>query len=121
MNGDTVVPGFNTEYGDCNATIVGSTEGAIYNTHLTNESVIWYWRKALCRMVPLHFQKTVQKGAFLAYKYQLKVDVYDRTPNLTADCYKGFYELLPNGLSDLSKCYFGKASECKSNEWLKMK
>lgn len=110
MNGGTVVPRFNVEYGDCNASIVGSTEGALYNTHLTKESIIWYWRKPLCRQVPLYFEKEVQKGAFLAYKYELREDSYDRSNNLTADCYKGFSEVLPDGLSDVSKCFFGMYS-----------
>lgn len=107
-----MVPGFNPEYGDCNASIVGSTEGALYNTHLTKNSVIWYWRKSLCRQVPLHFEKEVQKGAFLAYKYELRENVFDRTSNLTTDCFKGFYEVLPDGLSDVSKCFFGRFCYC---------
>lgn len=112
MNGNTVVPGFYTEEGDCNASIVGSTEGALYNTHLTKDSVIWYWRRALCRQVPLHFEKDVQKGAFAAFEYELRENVYDRTENLTADCFKGFRDILPDGLSDVSKCFYGKFSRC---------
>lgn len=108
MNGNTVVPGFNLEYGDCNASIVGSSEGALYKTNLNENSVMWYWRKALCRQVPLYFEKIVQKGPFEAYKYVLLENVYDRFNDSEMDCYKGPAEILPDGLSDLSKCYFGK-------------
>lgn len=107
MNGDTVVPRFDLSRGECNASIIGSTEGALYKTHLTEKSVLWYWRKSLCRQVPLYFEKKVQKGSFEAYKYILHENVYDRSANLDEDCYKGFYDILPDGLSDLSKCFFG--------------
>lgn len=107
MNGATVVPGFDLSRGECNASVIGSTEGALYKTHLTIESVLWYWRKSLCRQVPLHFEKTVQKGAFEAYKYVLRENVYDRMVNASEDCYKGSTSTLPDGLSDLSKCFYG--------------
>lgn len=108
MNGDTVVPGFHLERGECNASIVGSTEGAFYKNQLNENSVLWYWRKPLCRQVPLYYEKKVQKGPFEANKYILREDVYDRIENETADCYKGFIQTLPDGLSDVSKCFFGK-------------
>lgn len=102
------MPGFDVAHGECNASITGSTEGALYNNRLTEDSVIWYWRKSLCRQVPLYFEKKVQKGPFEAYKYVLRENVYDRFENETVDCYKGFFQLLPDGLSDVSKCFFGK-------------
>lgn len=101
------MPGFHLDRNECNASIVGSTEGALYKTHLNEESVLWYWRKALCRQVPLYFEKKLQKGSFEAYKYVLRENVYDRMDNLTEDCYSGAFEMLPNGLSDLSKCFYG--------------
>lgn len=110
MNGAPYVPGFDVARGDCNASIVGSSEGALYKTNLTEQSVLWYWRKALCRQVPLYYEKKVEKGLILANKYVLLENVYDRFEDLDADCYKGRYELLPDGLSDLSRCYFGKNS-----------
>lgn len=69
---------------------------------------MWYWRKALCRQVPLYFEKTVPKGPFTGYKYVLRENAYDRFNDSATDCYKGPAEPLPDGLSDLSKCYFGK-------------
>lgn len=107
VNGAPFVPGFDVAYGDCNATVVGSSEGALYKTNLTEHSVMWYWRKALCRQVPLYFEKKVQKGSFLANKYVLLENVYDRFNDSESDCYKGREKELPDGLSDLSKCYFG--------------
>lgn len=105
------MPRYNLEDGDCDATIVNSSEGAFYNTHLTHDSVIWYWRKAICRPVPLHFAHEVQKGSLLAYKYDLRENVYDRLNDSAQDCYKGLFHYLPDGLTDVSKCYYG---ECTS-------
>lgn len=105
------MPGFDTSRGECNASIVGSTEGALYKNHLTEESVLWYWRKPLCRQVPLYFEKEVQKGPFECLKYVLRENVYDRMENETEDCYKGFFQKLPDGFSDLSKCFYGKNFE----------
>lgn len=107
MNGGSVVPGFDLSSGECNASIVGSTEGALYKTHLTEQSVLWYWRKPLCRQVPLYYERRVQKGPFETYKYVLRENVYDRMENETADCYKGFFQILPDGFSDVSKCFYG--------------
>lgn len=110
INGATTVPRFDLERGDCDATIENATEGAQYNSLLTHESVLWYWRKALCRQVPLYFTEEVQRGALLAYKYDLRPNAYDRLNDSTKDCYKGFFGQLPNGLTDVSKCYYGKLS-----------
>ena len=76
---------------------------------LTKQSVLSYWRKTLCRPVPLHFDGEVQMGKLLGYKFRLREDVFDRSKNKSADCYKG--PNLPDGLSDLSKCFYG------SYEW----
>jgi scavenger receptor class B, member 1 len=102
------VPGYLPEKGDCFASIVNSTEGAIYPQFLTKDSVLEYWRKSLCRKVPLYFEKDVDYDSLKLYKYTLPANVYDRLDNLTADCYKGNSNLLPNGLTDISKCFFGK-------------
>lgn len=112
MNGRTTVPGFRLDRGDCDASIVDSTEGLIYGQHLTKESVLWYWRRSLCRAVPLHFESEVKIGKLNGYRYELRSDVYDRYgPNETkADCYTGAPEL-PSGLSDMSKCYYRKYSD----------
>lgn len=108
VNGQSTVPGFNVAKGECNASIVGSTEGALYKNRLDEHSVLWYWRKPLCRKVPLYFEKTVEKGPFHANKYILLENVYDRFENENEDCYKGPTQRLPDGISDVSKCFFGK-------------
>lgn len=104
-NHRTTVPRFYPEHGDCNANIEGSSEGALYPQLITKDTVLWYFRKTLCRAVPLNFDSEVQWGNLKAYKFVLRENVYDRFANRTADCYKG--SDLPDGLSDVSKCFFG--------------
>lgn len=104
----TTVPGFKLEHGDCDASIVGATEGAIYPQHLTKNSTLFYWRKTLCRAATLYFEEEVQKGPLLGYKYVLRDDVYDHKDETKVDCYKGSSPTLPDGLSDLQKCFHSK-------------
>jgi hypothetical protein len=100
------VPGFYPENGDCNANLEGSTEGAIYSQPVRKNSTILYWRKSLCRVVPLYFDEEVDWDRLKSYKFVLREDVFDRFENESLDCYKG--SNLPDGLTDVSKCYFGK-------------
>uniref|UniRef100_A0A182JEV2 Scavenger receptor class B n=1 Tax=Anopheles atroparvus TaxID=41427 RepID=A0A182JEV2_ANOAO len=101
---EPTVPGFSLARGDCFASIVNSSEGASYQQNLDEQSVLIYWRKTLCRAVPLYFDRRVQKGPLNGYKYVLPDGSYDRLPNSTADCYKGQYGLLEDGMTDTSKC-----------------
>lgn len=70
----------------------------------------------MCRTVPLHFEKEVEFGRFQTYKYILDEDAFDRLPNEETDCYKGDYTQLPNGLTDVSKCFFGECSPSRCNQ-----
>ncbi|XP_050074434.1 scavenger receptor class B member 1-like [Anopheles maculipalpis] len=101
---EPTVPGFSLAKGDCFASIQNSSEGATYPQNLDEHSVLIYWRKTLCRAVPLYFDRQVQKGPLTGYKYVLPDDSYDRLPNSTADCYKGQFGLLEDGMTDTSKC-----------------
>ena len=103
------VPRFFPENGDCNASFEGGSEGALYPQMITKQTKLFYWRKTLCRSVPLYFDSEVQMGKLKGYKFVLRDDVYDRLENRTLDCYKGSDKEndLPDGLSDLSKCFFG--------------
>ncbi|KAJ6647542.1 Scavenger receptor class B member 1 [Pseudolycoriella hygida] len=106
LNGAPTVPGYNVENGDCYASVQNATEGAMYRQRLTKKSVLSFWRKALCRTAQLHYEKEMKIGNIPAYKYILRSNMYDRLPNKERDCYKGTYGELPNGLTDVSKCYF---------------
>lgn len=100
-----VVPGFNPKR-ECFAYLNKSSEGAFYPQGITKSTILWYFRMTLCRPVPLYFEEEVDKSPLLSYKFRLTENTYDRKENLSADCYKGFHDILPDGLSDMSKCYY---------------
>lgn len=105
------MPAFRLDRGECDATVINSTEGVVYGQHITKDTVLHFWRRSMCRTVPLHFERTIRMGHLDGYKFLLGANVYDRfDENSTAeDCYRGNgYTALPDGLSDLSKCYYGK-------------
>lgn len=104
-NDQSTVPRFYPDYGDCNASLKGSTEGAIYPGFSTKDTIFYYWRKTLCRPVPLHYETSTTMYDLKALKFVLRYDVFDRFKSAKDDCYKG--DDLPNGLSDVSKCFFG--------------
>ncbi|KAG4072531.1 hypothetical protein HA402_004620 [Bradysia odoriphaga] len=106
VNGAPTVPGYDVENGDCYASVENSTEGAMYRQRITKGSVLTFWRKALCRTVDLYFEKEMRNHNILTYKYTLGPDMFDRKPSNETDCYKGKHGELPNGLTDVSKCYF---------------
>lgn len=110
VNGQTTVPGYSLSKGDCDASIVNSTEGVVYGQRVDRQTVVNYWRRSLCRKVPLFYEKDMQVGQLSAYKFTLRNDTYDRLENATADCWKSWRntKTMPDGLSDLSKCFFGK-------------
>ena len=107
-NYSEAVPGFNTERGDCFASIVNSSEGASYPQYITKESTLYYWKRTLCRVAPLHFDYETERHGVMGYKYILRNDSYDRFANSISDCYKGQWFDLEDGLSDMSKCSHGK-------------
>lgn len=109
VNGLSTVNGYSLDKGDCDASIVNSTEGVVYGQRIQRSTVVNYWRRSLCRMVPLFYEKDLRVGQIDAYKFTLLNNTYDRCENVTADCWKQWRneKPMPNGLSDLSKCFYG--------------
>lgn len=76
---------------------------------MTNETVINYFRKSICQVIPLHYERSSELLGLKVNEYVLRPESMKRKANLTADCYKGSEEdayVLPDGLTDMSKCYF---------------
>lgn len=109
INDQTTVPGHDQSPGSCVASVVNTTEGAVYGQRVRRHVDQLYWRKTLCRAVPLVYVGDVQEGLMTAYHFKLMNNTYDRFANASTDCYKGpAGRPLPDGLSDLSKCLFGE-------------
>lgn len=109
INGQATVPGHDQTPGSCVASVVNSTEGAVYGQHVQRGVDQLYWRKTLCRVVPLTYVGDVQEGLLTAYHFKLMNNTYDRSANASTDCYKSSgSRTLPDGLSDVSKCFYGE-------------
>lgn len=106
-NDKPTIPGYNPDKGDCNATLTGATEGLFYPKNLNDETVINYYRRTICRTLPLHYNSTTEKQGMKVLEYVLRPESFARLENKSADCTNGKYEFdIPDGMSDLSKCYF---------------
>ncbi|KAM3956252.1 scavenger receptor class B member 1 [Aphomia sociella] len=102
FRGEPQLPGYDPN--ECPDRIFGSSEGVMYRQHLTKEDVIVYWRKTVCKVMPLYFDSELLVDNVPVYRYNLSETVFERVTNGT-DCYDT-EPPLPAGLSDSSKCYF---------------
>ncbi|RVE54417.1 hypothetical protein evm_000902 [Chilo suppressalis] len=102
FRGAPQLPGYDPD--ECPDRIIGSTEGVMYHQRLTKEDVVLYWRKTVCKVMPLYFDDEMVIDGVPVYRYNLSESVFDRVINST-DCYDT-EPSLPKGLSDGSKCYY---------------
>ncbi|XP_047038904.1 scavenger receptor class B member 1-like [Helicoverpa zea] len=102
FRGEPQLPGFDPDV--CPDRIFGSTEGVMYAQRLTKQDVLKYWRKTVCKLMPLYFDSELTMHNVPLYRYNLSENVFDRVTNGT-DCYDTVPSL-HQGLSDASKCYF---------------
>ncbi|KAJ0182935.1 hypothetical protein K1T71_000911 [Dendrolimus kikuchii] len=102
FRGNPQLPEYNPD--TCPDRIFGSTEGVMYRQRLTKQDVLLYWRKTVCKLMPLYYDSAFTMNGVHVYRYNLSESVYDRIYNRT-DCYDTVPSL-PAGLSDASKCYY---------------
>ncbi|XP_068621865.1 scavenger receptor class B member 1-like [Battus philenor] len=102
FHGEPQLPGFDPD--KCPDRIFGSTEGVMYHQYISKEDVLLYWRKTVCKLMPLYFESEMVMNDVPVYRYNLSEVVYERVRNGT-DCYDTL-PTLPAGLSDASKCYY---------------
>ncbi|XP_073965533.1 scavenger receptor class B member 1-like [Choristoneura fumiferana] len=103
FNGEPQLPGYDPNA--CPDRIFGSTEGVMYHQHMSKRDVLLYWRKTVCKLMPLYFDSELTLDSVHVYRYNLSESVFERVTNGT-DCYDT-EPSLPAGISDGSKCYFG--------------
>ncbi|XP_028161803.1 scavenger receptor class B member 1-like [Ostrinia furnacalis] len=102
FRGHPQLPGYDPDV--CPDRLYGSTEGVMYQQRLTKQDILLYWRKTVCKVMPLYFDEEITVDNVPVYRYNLSESVFERTSNGT-DCYDTVPSL-PPGLSDGSKCYF---------------
>ncbi|KAJ2943382.1 hypothetical protein O0L34_g12193 [Tuta absoluta] len=102
FRGQPQIPGYDPE--QCPDRITGSTEGVMYHQHITKEDILLYWRKTVCKLMPLYYDSEMVMESIPVWRYNLSETVFERVKNGT-DCYDTIPSL-PSGLSDGSKCYY---------------
>ncbi|XP_071057224.1 scavenger receptor class B member 1 isoform X1 [Onthophagus taurus] len=101
-NGEKGIPGYNEQ---CKDVITNASEAVTFNQFVTKDQDLLYYRKLLCRVAKLIYQKEVKRYGLLGYKFVVPGDVFNRTFPPEDDCYKSNPTLL-DGLSDLSNCLY---------------
>ncbi|KAJ1520753.1 hypothetical protein ONE63_003848 [Megalurothrips usitatus] len=87
----------------------GGTEGVSYHQGVRRGDELRYFRKTMCRVMPLYYARDEERLGMSALRFELPDDVYDRAANATSatDCFtKPGRKPLPAGLTDLAPCYF---------------
>ncbi|XP_060809018.1 scavenger receptor class B member 1-like [Amyelois transitella] len=102
FRGEPQLPGYDPD--ECPDRIFRSSEGVMYHQRLSKTDVVLYWRKTVCKLMPLYFDSELVIDHVPVYRYNLSESVFNRVTNGT-DCYDT-QPSLPEGLSDGSKCYF---------------
>ncbi|KAK4878127.1 hypothetical protein RN001_010633 [Aquatica leii] len=101
FDGSDYFPNFDNA---CKSKLVNATEGVAYPQFLTKETTLHYWRQTICKVVDLNYKREVYVNGVKAYLYLLNSTIFNRVGRIH-DCHSG-NPPLPNGLSDVSKCYF---------------
>ncbi|XP_063632609.1 scavenger receptor class B member 1-like [Cydia splendana] len=101
FHGEPQLPGYDPQ--ECPDRIFGSTEGVMYQQHITKKDILLYWRKTVCKLMPLYFDSELTVDNVSVYRFNLSESVFERTNG--TDCYNT-EPPLPPGLSDASKCYY---------------
>jgi len=86
-----------------------SSEGLLFPRHLTKDMNFPIYRKAFCRTLPLTYNSTSEMPAGYpsVYLYKFLPNVFNSSQDDNT-CYCPRDGCLPNGLSDISPCYYSK-------------
>ncbi|XP_069684505.1 scavenger receptor class B member 1-like [Periplaneta americana] len=85
-----------------------ATEGMLYHQNIARTDDLHFFRKTLCRVTPVKYEKDVVKDGLQAYRYIVPHDTFHRPKNGEKDCYTlPGRKPHPNGMSEISPCLYG--------------
>ncbi|XP_030764313.1 scavenger receptor class B member 1-like [Sitophilus oryzae] len=91
----------------CRLKFRNSSEGLSYPQMITKDTNLTYWRKTVCKLADIRYSNENSKYGIKAYNFKFVDWAYSRVEfEDNKDCYKGTPPL-PNGLADVSSCYWG--------------
>ncbi|KAH1011773.1 hypothetical protein HUJ04_001066 [Dendroctonus ponderosae] len=94
----------------CQQRFRNASEGIGYPQMLTKDTNLTYWRRSICKLADIRFTREDSKYGIQGYRFQLVPWAYSRTQwEGNPDCFAGT-PTLPNGVADISSCYWGKCS-----------
>ncbi|ENN75688.1 hypothetical protein YQE_07756, partial [Dendroctonus ponderosae] len=102
VDGVNSLPGFNR----CKPPFSRTSETTLFPQFLTKSDKINAWKAVLCKAVDGVYASDVSRYGLHGYRFEVPLNVFNRTEPKYEDCYKGDPPL-PNGLADLSACYHG--------------
>ncbi|KAL1489473.1 hypothetical protein ABEB36_014361 [Hypothenemus hampei] len=105
-DGSEYLPHF-TEKDSCQLKFRNSSEGIGYPQMITKGTNLTYWRRTVCNQVDVRYSRDDKKYGINAYRFDMVPWEYSRVEwEGKKDCYAS-HPTLPNGLSDVSTCYYG--------------
>ncbi|GFG34115.1 hypothetical protein Cfor_05571, partial [Coptotermes formosanus] len=85
-----------------------ATEGVLYHQQISKDENLHFFRKTLCRVAPLIYEKEVVEQGVPAYRFNVPYDTFDRPKDGSTDCYTlPGSKPHPDGLSEISQCFYG--------------
>ncbi|ERL95040.1 scavenger receptor class B member 1 isoform X1 [Dendroctonus ponderosae] len=91
----------------CQQRFRNASEGIGYPQMLTKDTNLTYWRRSICKLADIRFTREDSKYGIQGYRFQLVPWAYSRTQwEGNPDCFAGT-PALPNGVADISSCYWG--------------
>ncbi|XP_050315561.1 uncharacterized protein LOC126750100 [Anthonomus grandis grandis] len=103
-DGSEYLPHFSSSR--CQLKFRNSSEGVGYPQMITKETNLTYWRRTLCKLADIRYQRDDRKYGINAYRFQFVPWAFNRTEwEGNKDCFAG-KPALPDGISDVSACYW---------------
>ncbi|KAF7267371.1 hypothetical protein GWI33_019380 [Rhynchophorus ferrugineus] len=91
----------------CQLKFRNASEGVSYPQMITKSSNLTYWRKTICKLADIRYKNDEYRYGINGYNFEFVPWAYNRTEwEGNKDCYVG-NPPLPNGLADISACYWG--------------
>ncbi|CAG9767860.1 unnamed protein product [Ceutorhynchus assimilis] len=91
----------------CQLKFRNASEGIGYPQMLTKDANLTYWRKTLCKQADIRYERDERKFGINGYRFKLMPYTFYREGwEGNDDCFAGD-PTLPNGIADVSPCYWG--------------
>ncbi|XP_034247579.1 scavenger receptor class B member 1-like isoform X1 [Thrips palmi] len=110
-NGRPYLPHWRREEGDGPTTCSNvrfASDGTKFNSYIEPNQTLSFFRKSMCRAMPMVRVGEAKRSGMMGYKYTFKSDALDNGKvNKDNKCFCRQGHCLPEGLIDVTDCYYG--------------